>query len=131
MWMVAVSAPDMSVKDVAEYLGVTTRTVYTMMADGRLQAYKCGCRLVRFRRSEIDAAMTPVAAVTEPMANIPPPTQSRGRRRRDGIDAAMTPVDAATEPMANVPPKTQSRGRKPRDRDVSKEGRRRRAEIDA
>jgi hypothetical protein len=33
--------------------------------------------------------------------------------------------------MANVPPKTQSRGRKPRDRDVSKVGRRRRAEIDA
>ena len=36
--LIAVSAPDMSVKDVATYLRVTPRTVYTMMADGRLKA---------------------------------------------------------------------------------------------
>ena len=57
--LLAVSAPDMSIKDVAEYLGVTTRTVYTMIADGRLRAYKLGERVIRFRRSEVDAALTP------------------------------------------------------------------------
>jgi excisionase family DNA binding protein len=53
------TAPDMSIKDVAEYLGVTPRTVYTMVADGRLRAYTLGERIIRFRRSEIDAALTP------------------------------------------------------------------------
>ena len=43
--LIAVSAPDMSVKDVATYLRVTTRTVYVMMADGRLKAYKIGDRI--------------------------------------------------------------------------------------
>jgi excisionase family DNA binding protein len=82
------SAPDMSVKDVAAYLHVTPRTVYTMMADGRLKAYKIGYRLIRFRRDEVDAAMTPVAAVTDPMANTPPKAQRRGPRRRPAeIDA--------------------------------------------
>jgi excisionase family DNA binding protein len=30
-----------------------------MLADGRLTAYKLGNRLIRLRRSEIDAAMQP------------------------------------------------------------------------
>jgi excisionase family DNA binding protein len=82
--LLAVSAPDMSVKDVAAYLGVTTRTVYMMLADGRLKGYKCGYRLIRFRRDEVDSALIPIDPVTEPMANVPPPTQSRGgpHRRR-------------------------------------------------
>ena len=58
--LLAVSAPDMSIKAVAAYLGVTPRTVYTMIADGRLRAYKLGDRLIRFRRDEVDAALTPV-----------------------------------------------------------------------
>jgi excisionase family DNA binding protein len=53
-------APDMSVADTARYLGVTPRTVYTMIADGRLRAYKLGDRVIRFRRDEIDAALTPI-----------------------------------------------------------------------
>ena len=86
--LLAASAPDMSVSDIAKYLGVTTRTVYVMIADGRLKAYKIGYRIIRFRRDEVDAAMTPVAAVTDPMANTPPKAQSRGpRRRRVEIDA--------------------------------------------
>jgi hypothetical protein len=35
VWLLAASAPDMTMKDVAEYLGVTTRTVRTMIVDGR------------------------------------------------------------------------------------------------
>jgi excisionase family DNA binding protein len=55
----AVSPPNMSVADAAEYLGVTTRTVQQMIADGRLRAYRLGARVVRLRRDEIDAALEP------------------------------------------------------------------------
>jgi excisionase family DNA binding protein len=55
----AVSPPNMSVADVAEYLGVTTRTVQMMLADGRLRAYRLGPRIVRLRRDEVDAALQP------------------------------------------------------------------------
>lgn len=51
--------PDMTIGDVAAYLGVTTKTVRTMIADKRLRAYKLGDRIIRFRRSEIDAALEP------------------------------------------------------------------------
>jgi excisionase family DNA binding protein len=54
-----VSPPNMSVADVAEYLGVTTRTVQQMLADGRLRGYRLGPRVVRLRRDDIDAALTP------------------------------------------------------------------------
>ncbi|MCA2358540.1 helix-turn-helix domain-containing protein [Mycobacterium intracellulare] len=49
----------LSVNDAAEYLGVTTRTIRQMIADGRLRGYRSGPRLVRLRRDEIDAAMQP------------------------------------------------------------------------
>jgi excisionase family DNA binding protein len=112
MWMLAASAPDMSIKDVAEYLGVTKRTVNSMVADGRLTAYKLGYRIIRFRRSEIDASLQPVETSAEPVADIAPKPQRRGvppRRRRE-------PVETATEPVADIPPKTQRRGVPPRRR---------------
>ena len=56
---VVAAPPDMTIRDVATYLGVTTRTVRTMIADGRLRAYKLGDRIIRFRRTEVDAALTP------------------------------------------------------------------------
>jgi excisionase family DNA binding protein len=51
------SAPDMTIQDVADYLNTTNKTVYNMVADGRLRAYRLGPRIVRFRRSDIDAAL--------------------------------------------------------------------------
>jgi excisionase family DNA binding protein len=48
-----------SIADAAEYLGVTTRTIRQMIADGRLRGYRSGSRLVRLRVNEIDAAMQP------------------------------------------------------------------------
>lgn len=53
------SPPDMSIADTAAYLGVTVRTVQQMIADGRLPAYRLGARVVRLRRTEIDAALQP------------------------------------------------------------------------
>lgn len=45
--------------DAADYLGVTTRTIRQMVADGRLTAYRSGPKLVRLDLNEIDAAMVP------------------------------------------------------------------------
>jgi excisionase family DNA binding protein len=99
-WLLAVCAPNMSVKDVATYLGVTPRTVYTMIADRRLKAYKIGYRIIRFRRDEVEAAMTPVEAATDPFPNVAPPAQRRGGpgRRREGPpreDEPAEPIDRA------------------------------------
>ncbi|MGK2880442.1 MAG: excisionase family DNA-binding protein [Mycobacterium sp.] len=46
-------------QEAADYLGVTTRTIRAMVADGRLTAYRNGTKLVRLDLNEIDAAMTP------------------------------------------------------------------------
>jgi excisionase family DNA binding protein len=51
--------PNMSIADVAIYLGITEKTVRNMISDGRLPAYQCGTRVIRLRRAEIDAAMAP------------------------------------------------------------------------
>ena len=48
-----------SLEEVAEYLGITKRTVRQMVADGRLTAYRDGPRFVRLVLDVVDAAMTP------------------------------------------------------------------------
>ena len=48
-----------SVVEAASYLGVTTRTIRQMTADGRITAYRAGSRLVRIDLNEIDAALEP------------------------------------------------------------------------
>jgi excisionase family DNA binding protein len=45
--------------EAAEYLGVTTRTIRQMIADGRLTGYRLNPRFIRIDLNEIDAAMTP------------------------------------------------------------------------
>ena len=47
------------IREAAEYLGVTERTIRQMIADGRLTGYRSGNRLVRVDLNEIDAAMKP------------------------------------------------------------------------
>ncbi len=48
-----------SIKESAEYLGVTDRTIRQMIADGRLTGYRNGGRLIRLDLNEIDASMRP------------------------------------------------------------------------
>lgn len=48
-----------SINDAAQYLGVSTRTIRTMIADGRLCAYRMGRRFIRLDLDQIDAAMIP------------------------------------------------------------------------
>ncbi|MGB3353293.1 MAG: excisionase family DNA-binding protein [Mycobacterium sp.] len=43
----------------AEHLGVTTRTIRTMVADGRLTGYRIGNSRTRLDLNEVDAAMKP------------------------------------------------------------------------
>ena len=50
-----------SIQETAEYIGVTERTVRQMIADGRLNGYRNGKRLVRLDLVEVDAAMRPMA----------------------------------------------------------------------
>ncbi len=57
--MATITRRYVSISDAAEYLGVTTRTIRQMIADGRLVGYRCGPRLVRLDLNEIDAAMQP------------------------------------------------------------------------
>jgi excisionase family DNA binding protein len=52
-----------SIADAATYLGLTTRTVRQMIADGRLRGYRSGSRIVRLRVDEIDADMQPIVGV--------------------------------------------------------------------
>ncbi|MBV5243900.1 excisionase family DNA-binding protein [Mycolicibacterium sp. PAM1] len=46
--------------EAAEYLGVTTRTIRQMIADGRLTGYRLNPRFIRIDLNEVDAAMTPI-----------------------------------------------------------------------
>jgi excisionase family DNA binding protein len=50
--------PNMSIAQAADYAGVVPRTVRNMIKDGRLPAYRCGDRLIRLRRNEVEAAFT-------------------------------------------------------------------------
>jgi excisionase family DNA binding protein len=46
-------APNKTKKDVAEFLGVTVRTVEAMMVRSGLPFYRLGTRRVRFRLSDV------------------------------------------------------------------------------
>lgn len=53
------------ISQAAEYLGVTTRTVHEMIADGRLTGYRNGPRLVRVDLNELDARMQPFGGAVQ------------------------------------------------------------------
>ena len=53
------SPPNMTIAAAAEYLGVDERAIRNMLADGRLTGYRLGAKLIRLRRSEIDASLQP------------------------------------------------------------------------
>lgn len=48
-----------SLKEAAEYLGVTPRTCRAWIAEGRITGYRINARLVRVDLNELDAAMQP------------------------------------------------------------------------
>jgi excisionase family DNA binding protein len=56
----------LSVSEVADELNVTERFVRKLIAQGDLDAVRIGSRLVRIRRSDLDAVLRPM---TEPRGN--------------------------------------------------------------
>lgn len=48
-----------SLKEAAEYLGVTVATIRQMITDGKLRGYRANQRLYRVDLNELDAAMVP------------------------------------------------------------------------
>lgn len=76
--------------DAAQYLGVTTRTIRSMVADGRLVGYRAGPRLVRYKIADLDAAMQPfgaIAADSRCSPTVSPPGGRKPRASRSGADA--------------------------------------------
>jgi excisionase family DNA binding protein len=45
------------ISEAAAYIGVTERTVFTMLDDGRLTGYRLGKRVLRIDLNQVDAAM--------------------------------------------------------------------------
>ena len=88
---------DMSVKDVAAYLGVTKRTVYTMTTDGRHPRHTNSAdHIIRFRRNEVDAAADADRhCALNSSRHVTPKTQRRAVRHRrnksDESEFASTP----------------------------------------
>src|SRR2546425_6942700 len=79
----------MTVKDVATYLAVTERTVYRLVKDHKLPAYKVGGQW-RFKTDLIEAgvqkdgapqALPEAAAGEEAHTQKPPSAREKGRRR--------------------------------------------------
>jgi excisionase family DNA binding protein len=46
----------------ADILGVTDRTIRSMIADKRLKGYSLGARVIRLRLDEVEAALQPIGA---------------------------------------------------------------------
>ena len=53
----------LSKQQVAAEFGISDRTVRRMIADGRIPAHRLGPRLVRIRRTDALAAVTPIPTV--------------------------------------------------------------------
>ena len=53
----------LSQQQVAAEFGISDRTVRRMIADGRIPAHRLGPRLVRIRRTDALAAVTPIPTV--------------------------------------------------------------------
>ncbi|ASJ79550.1 excise [Mycobacterium phage Kalnoky] len=49
-----------SIQQVADHLGVSTKTVRRYIADGRLKAIRLGPRLIRVERSSVEELMRPI-----------------------------------------------------------------------
>jgi excisionase family DNA binding protein len=48
---------NLGVPDVAELYGLSTRTVYRLLAQGRLKGHRIGTKVIRFNAEEVEAAL--------------------------------------------------------------------------
>jgi excisionase family DNA binding protein len=52
----------LSIEDVADECGVSTKTVRNWISSGHIPAYRIGKRCLRIKRSDLEAALKPVTA---------------------------------------------------------------------
>jgi excisionase family DNA binding protein len=74
----ATSAQDfgwMGTHDAAAYLGITPRTLYRFINDGRVPAYKMG-RVLRLRRSDLDMFIESTRVTPGSLEHLVPPLKS-------------------------------------------------------
>jgi len=50
----------MSIREAAAYVGASTKTITRLVVAGDLKAYRFGQRLIRLKRSDLDALLVPV-----------------------------------------------------------------------
>lgn len=49
-------------REAAAHLGVTERTIRRLIESGDLPAYRVGSKIIRIKRTDIDALLRPIAA---------------------------------------------------------------------
>lgn len=49
-----------TIKEAADYLGFSTRTIRNYISQGRLTGYKVGARSIRIDKAEVDALLRPM-----------------------------------------------------------------------
>jgi excisionase family DNA binding protein len=59
----------------AKYLGVVTRTLYRLVNDGQVPAFKFG-RVIRFRRTDLDDYIERCRIQPGDLENLAPPTKA-------------------------------------------------------
>lgn len=71
-----VSRKNLSLKEAAEWCGISERTLRRRIAEGNLPAYRLGPRYIRVRSEDIEALLRPI------------PSAATGTRRGGRHDAA-------------------------------------------
>jgi excisionase family DNA binding protein len=94
----------LSTNDAAKALGITLRTVYRLIDDGELPAYRIG-RVIRVKQADVDAFLLPTVQVLPFPLDVPFPTQVDGVPLVNYIDWLKTCywISASGHPAVSVP----------------------------
>ena len=87
----------MTQKDVARTCHATVITVRTWIADGRLPAYRVGPKMIRIKRSDVDALLSPMPTTSRPGTTmLSLEDKQRALCAHTGDDPPATAIPAAT-----------------------------------
>lgn len=90
----------LTVLEAAKALGITNRTLYTLIDNGSLPAYKIG-RVIRLRRHEVDAFIEAARVKPGELAHLLPfgiYERQKGRRDVSAMSAQLQPTAADSTP---------------------------------
>jgi excisionase family DNA binding protein len=77
------------VPDASTYLGVTSRTLYRLIDEGKVPAYLFG-RVIRLRRHELDAFIETARIQPGTLGHLYPRAQEPVDREADGLERLVT-----------------------------------------